>query len=163
MTNRQFIVSLVAGVALLIAGSAQQAQAKVFKPAQPTVAAPAPADLMPTPATPGANDKAESSCCCTPKCCPTPCVTYRHIGRPVRCCGCCECPKEICLTATNPCTCCPVNVPVCLPGCCKGAPCVTCRDPLLGEGLVKYKWCCGVTVTVRFLRCGNVHVTYHHA
>lgn len=97
--------------------------------------------------------------CCTP-CCPTPCITYRHCGlRKVKCCG-CEPPVSTTLCVKNPCTCCPVNVPVCLPSCCTGAPTVSCRGGILCDGVVNYDWCCGVSVSVKFKKCGDVIVTY---
>jgi hypothetical protein len=64
------------------------------------------------------------------------------------------------LHVKNPCTCCPVDVPVCLPNCCCGEPKIDCKKTLLGDGMVSYSWCCGVTVNIRFDRCGDVLVTY---
>jgi len=96
-------------------------------------------------------------------CCPTPCITYRHalldLGRLCRP-KCCKPPVKLVLQTKNPCTCCPVDVPVCLPGCCCDEPVVACRKTLLGEGIVTYDWCCGVSVTIRYKKCGNLLVTY---
>lgn len=103
---------------------------------------------------------------CTPSpcvCCPTPCIVYRHalldVGRLCRP-KCCKPPVKLVLATKNPCTCCPVDVPVCLPGCCCGEPKVDCRKTLIGEGLVTYDWCCGVSVSIRYKKCGEVVVTY---
>lgn len=96
-------------------------------------------------------------------CCPTPCITYRHavldLGRLCRP-KCCKPPIKAVLATKNPCTCCPVDVPVCLPGCCCDEPVVDCRKTLVGEGLVTYSWCCGVSVSIRYKKCGEVLVTY---
>jgi len=98
-------------------------------------------------------------------CCPTPCIKYRHALLPLRkpCCDPCKPPIKAVLCVKNPCTCCPVEVPVCLPSCCCGEPKVSCRKAVLGAGVVTYDWCCGVSVTVRFDKCGDVLVTYHGA
>jgi hypothetical protein len=106
----------------------------------------------------------DPSCCApVPVCCPQPCITYQHRGLcKVKCCG-CEPPVKTVLNVTNPCTCCPVAIPVCLPSCCTGCPDVNARGALFGDGVVSYNWCCGVRVTVRFKHCGDVVVTYHHA
>lgn len=96
-------------------------------------------------------------------CCPTPCITYRHAALDLsRLCRpkCCKPPVQLVLATKNPCTCCPVDVPVCLPGCCCGEPTVDCRKTLIGEGLVTYEWCCGVSVSIRYKKCGDVLVTY---
>lgn len=98
-------------------------------------------------------------------CCPTPCIKYRHALLPLckPCCDPCKPPIKAVLAVKNPCTCCPVEVPVCLPSCCCGEPKVSCRKAVLGAGVVTYDWCCGVSVTVRFDKCGDVLVTYHGA
>jgi hypothetical protein len=89
---------------------------------------------------------------------PTPCVSYRYAG--LRSVKCCLPPVKTCLTVMDPCTCCPVSIPVCLPGCCCGEPCVSKRNGLFARGIVTYDWACGVSVTVRFQRAGDVQVTY---
>lgn len=150
-------------VAAVVLSAAAPVEAKVFKlfgaaeeqlPAGPTPAptwAPAPVAMT----TMMGGD------CCRP-CCPTPCIKYRNaiFDCKVRCCDPCAPPVKAVLHVKNPCTCCPVDVPVCLPSCCCGEPCVECHQTLLGDGVVSYKWCCGVTVNVRFDRCGDVLVTY---
>lgn len=110
-------------------------------------AAPAPAaDAAPAAGAPMAGSMG-GSCCC-----PTPCITYRHRGHHKVCCGCAP-SYETVLCATNPRTCCPVNIPVCVPGCCTGAPTTTCH-----HNTVRYEWCCGYKVTVRFKHNGDVVV-----
>jgi len=109
----------------------------------------------------------DPSCCAPvppPVCCPTPCITYRHLFRPIACCGCPE-PVKMVLSVKNPCSCncCEVPVPVCLPGCCTGEPKVSCFHGLFACGCVQYDWCCGVSVVVKFKRSGELIVTYHHA
>ncbi|HVA49469.1 MAG TPA: hypothetical protein VNH11_24090 [Pirellulales bacterium] len=90
-------------------------------------------------------------------CCPQPCLIYRHRGHHRVCCGCAP-PVETVLTATNPCTCCPVAIPVCLPGCCNCPPTVSCHSGLFCAGVVEYDWSCGYRVTVRFKHNGEVVV-----
>ncbi|MBS0209027.1 MAG: hypothetical protein JSS27_08750 [Planctomycetes bacterium] len=149
---------------LLVAGLCNSADAKLFGRLQSDEEIPAPVMAAPGMAAPmiSAIPMAASlnagDCC--PPCCPTPCITYRHAGlRKVKCCG-CEPPVQTVLCVSNPCTCCPVNVPVCLPSCCTGAPAVACRGGILCDGVVTYDWCCGVTVSVKFKKCGDVVVTY---
>ena len=72
-----------------------------------------------------ANVSATEPSCCTPApqpCCPQPCI--RYIDRSCRktCCGDCQPPVQTVLKVVNPVTCCPVDVPVCLPACCEGCP-----------------------------------------
>ena len=61
---------------------------------------------------------------------------------------------------TSPETCCSVCVPVCLPCCCEGCPAEKARCTLIGKGQVRYDWCCGVSVIVRFKHGGDICVTY---
>ena len=89
-------------------------------------------------------------------CCPAPCITYRHRGHHRACCDCAP-SYETVLLPTNPSTCCPVAVPVCLPGCCQGAPSMSCHSGLF-HSVVRYDWCCGYSVTVRFKHNGDVVV-----
>jgi hypothetical protein len=117
------------------------------------------------------TNSADPSCCApvpppVAPCCPVPCITYRHLFRPIVCCGCpAPGPVKTVLTVKNPCTCacCDVAIPVCLPGCCTGEPKVSCHHGLFACGVVQYDWCCGVSVVIKFKRSGEVIVTYHHA
>ena len=111
----------------------------------------------------------EPVCCAEPTCgaapcCPQPCITYshKHAHRHKKCHSSC-CPEptyETVLMATSPETCCTVAVPVCLPMCCQGCPCESSRCTLLGCGQVRFDYCCGISVIVRFKKCGDVHVIY---
>jgi len=111
----------------------------------------------------------DPSCACEPdcgamSCCPTnPCIKYhhKHAHRHKHDRGCCPEPTyETVLTPTSPETCCTVAVPVCLPACCQGCPCESSRCTLLGCGQVRYDYACGVSVVVRFQKCGDILVTY---
>jgi hypothetical protein len=62
------------------------------------------------------------------------------------------------LTIVDPCTCCPVDVPVCLPACCTGEPTVCSGRGLLGRCVLTYTWCCGYQVTLRIKRNGDLIV-----
>jgi hypothetical protein len=158
---------LASGLAALVlsAGLAASATAGIFhhRHAEPGCAA-EPSCCMPEPIA-----YAEPSCCavepscCAAPCCPTnPCITYSHRG-----ChhkqrkGCCVEPTfETVLNVTSPETGCTVCVPVCLPACCEGCPVEKSHCTLFGKGKVRFDWCCGVSVIVRFSKCGDVHVTY---
>ena len=96
------------------------------------------------------------SCAPAAPCCPAPCITYRHHG-PKICCGCAPSVQTV-LVVNDPCTCCPVQIPVCLPSCCTGEPTVCCHKGFLGRDVVSYEWCCGFSVDVRFLRSGDIVV-----
>lgn len=98
--------------------------------------------------------------CATPEpaCCPKPCIIYRHCG-PKLCCGPCQPPKPIVLTVKDPCTCCEVEVTVCLPACCEGEPTVCSGKGFLCRDIVEYEWCCGYSVRVAFKKCGDLVVT----
>lgn len=88
--------------------------------------------------------------------CCDPCINYRDRS----CVSPCERTLKTELCVTDPCTCCDIKVPVCLPCCCDGAPTVCCRNGLFGRTVVRYDWCCGCSVQVTILRCGDVVVTY---
>ena len=96
--------------------------------------------------------------------CPTnPCIKYRHkhAHKHRKAAGCCPEPTyETVLTPTSPETCQTVAVPVCLPACCQGCPCESSRCTLLGCGQVRYDYACGVSVIVRFQKCGDILVIY---
>jgi len=88
-----------------------------------------------------------------------PCIIYRTRGRQLACCG-CEPPIQTILQVKDPASCCVVDVPVCLPGCCTDVPEVCDRCGLFGRGIVTYDWCCGFSVRVTFKLNGDVLVTY---
>ncbi len=95
-------------------------------------------------------------------CCPTVQACYRDLTRCRGCCDPCAAGVPLALKVCHPCTGCPVLVPVCVPACCTGCPQVFSRGALVGQGLVRFTWCCGFSATVRFDRCGDVLVTYRN-
>lgn len=70
-------------------------------------------------------------------------------------------PVEMVLQVQDPCTCCLVEVPVCIPACCTDVPTMDCHRGLLGRHVVSYNWCCGYHVKVVFDRHGCVTVHYY--
>ena len=90
--------------------------------------------------------------------CRQPCITYNYRGGRTSC-G-CERPIQTVLAVQNPCSCCPVTVPVCIPGCCVGEPKVCTDRGLFGRHIVWYEWCCGFSVKITFKRSGDMAVTY---
>lgn len=101
----------------------------------------------------------ESGCCDV--CAHKYCISYRklHVRRKV-CCGCCVEPYTTMLTVNDPCSCCPIEVPVCVPGCCTDAPSVSCRRGLFGRMIYTYTWCCGYTAKITLsTRRGTILVT----
>jgi hypothetical protein len=100
---------------------------------------------------------------CAPKPC-APTIIYLHHG----ClpCGCaCGSPVQTALEVKIPCgcTCTTTLIPVCLPACCTGTPQVTCHWGALGRGVVRYDYCCGVSVKIIIRRTGDFVVHYIHA
>jgi hypothetical protein len=99
---------------------------------------------------------APAGCC---DCCYNPCIEYRHAGLRRACC--CECGTiQTVLQVKDPCTCCVVAVPVCLPVCCTDTPEGCGRCGLFGRSIVRYDYCCGVSIIVTFNKCGDILVTY---
>jgi hypothetical protein len=87
------------------------------------------------------------------------CISYkRHCLGPK--CRCCEPPMTILLPVKEPCGCCVVEVPVCVPACCTDAPKVHCRRGLFGRYIVTYDWCCGNHVKIVMTRHGDLIVHY---
>jgi hypothetical protein len=76
---------------------------------------------------------------------------------------CCDCGPsyQTALTVIDPKTCCPIEVPVCLPSCCKGYPQSSGRDGLFGRGITNYNWCCGFSVRIVVGHHGDVTVHYY--
>ena len=109
---------------------------------------------MATIATPAAAAPARAAICAD-DCC-RPYVYY--LNRP--CHDRCHPQATYRLAVCHPCTGCPVEVDVCLPACCSGAPCVSGRRTIFGAGLVHYDWDCGYGVTIRFMKCGDLKVAY---
>jgi hypothetical protein len=116
----------------------------------PTCATPAPTCAAPAP-----------SCCAPAPCCPAPTIVYRHRHKHCKvCCGCCEpAPISTVLSAKNPCTGCPVEIPLCIPGCTSGAPKVCCDTGIFGRDVQWYEWPNGFAAKVAFTHHGDVIVT----
>lgn len=94
-----------------------------------------------------------------PKCCYKPCITYREAGCCKKCCA--SGPEiQMILKVQDPKSCCTVDVPVCVPACCKDTPCVSSRSALFCRGVVWYDWNCGFSVKIVFKHCGDLVVTY---
>jgi hypothetical protein len=143
-TKRVLFSSLCFAAALVFLAQAAQARLTPQTPAEPVSLS---------------TNLSNLGDCCAPKapCCPKPCITYRHRG-PKLCCG-CEAPVKTVLKVKDPCTCCEIEVPVCLPACCKGEPTVCCGAGFLGRDVVTYEWCCGFSVRVAFKHSGDLIVT----
>ena len=100
---------------------------------------------------------------CEPVCCKTynPCIKYCDRRCRRSCCDSCAPMQKLVLHVQDPCCCkCAVDVPVCIPACCEGEPCVTDRCGIL-KGVVWYKWDCGFKLRVEIARCGDLTVTYY--
>jgi hypothetical protein len=147
LSKRLLLTALVLGTMLALAHT-QTAQARLTRSPDARLAALSALSTSATAETIGTPE---------PACCPQPCITYRHCGRKI-CCG-CQPPKSIVLTVKDPCTCCDVQVPVCVPACCDGEPTVCTGKGFLCRDIVEYEWCCGFYVRVAFKKCGDLIVT----
>ncbi len=67
--------------------------------------------------------------------------------------------QKVVLEVCHPKTCCKIEVPVCIPCCCQGAPCVRFEHTLLGHGRTVFTWSCGYEVAVRYTCCGGISVS----
>ncbi len=143
---------LIAALALLVAAfvTVGGAEARLFRAQEQAPAPAAEAHAVPVPVvTTGCTD------CCAPKYC----IVYRkHHARRSVCCGCCNGPMQMMLQIQDPCTCCPIEIPVCVPGCCTDAPCVTSSRGLFGRTITEYSWCCGFRVRIVLTRSNTVIV-----
>lgn len=146
MRSRRSLITTLALAAILLA-SAHMAQARRARATDARTAS----------LSKSLGGHAEPGCCAPEPACYEPCIKYRHCG-PKLCCG-CEPGKPIVLKVTDPCTCCEVEVPVCLPACCKGEPSVCTGKGFLCRDIVEYEWCCGFYVRVAFKKCGDLVVT----
>jgi len=97
---------------------------------------------------------------CAPVCCSRN-ICYRHHKG----CGCYDpCKKmDLILQVKDPCACCLVEVPVCIPACCMTNPQVCNYKGFLHRQVVEYSWACGFRLTVVFDRRGDVTVHYYGA
>lgn len=67
-------------------------------------------------------------------------------------------PQTIILNVCHPCTGCQYDIPVCIPGCVQGAPCVRFERTLIGHGRTVFEWSCGHRVIVRYPHGGGYRV-----
>jgi hypothetical protein len=67
---------------------------------------------------------------------------------------------ELTMVTQNPADGCFYEIPLCVPECCIGEPQVTSQCGLLGRGVVKYCYACGLEVEVIFRLRGDVKVEY---
>jgi hypothetical protein len=164
--NRRAMLTALAVCALGVLASS--AEARRFRqdppapPAPPAAAAPAsPSDVAPpAAAAPAAAVPVYASGCCegATACC-DPCIKYRH--RRNRCFKCCSTgTTSSVLRVKDPCSCCYIDVPVCMPCCVTGAPCVNTRCGLFGRTIVEYSWDCGYRIEVTLTKRGDAIVTY---
>ena len=86
-------------------------------------------------------------------------ISYRHHHLGPKC-RCCQPPINMILQVKEPCGCCLIDVPVCVPGCCAGVPEVQCRRGLFGRQIVTYDWCCGNHLKIVMTRHGDLTVHY---
>jgi hypothetical protein len=67
--------------------------------------------------------------------------------------------QNVVLEVCHPKTGCKIDVPVCIPCCCQGPPCVRFEHTLLGHGRTVFTWQCGYEVAVRYTCCGGIRVS----
>lgn len=92
------------------------------------------------------------------KCCPRD-ICYRHHKGCV-CFDPCK-TTPLVLQVKDPCACCLVEVPVCMPTCCSGDPKVCCHKGFMHRQVVEYSWDCGFSLKVVFDRKGDIVVHYY--
>jgi hypothetical protein len=85
-------------------------------------------------------------------------VAYRHHHPRTEPCG---ARHEAVLLVKDPCACCLVQVPVCLPCCCQGEPEVCSHKGVLCRDVTEFTWCSGYRVRVVIDRHGCVVVHYN--
>jgi hypothetical protein len=66
--------------------------------------------------------------------------------------------QKVVLEVCHPKTGCKLEVPVCIPCCCQGPPCVRFEPTLIGPGRTVFTWPCGHEVIVRYGICGGYRV-----
>ena len=67
--------------------------------------------------------------------------------------------QQVVLEVCHPRTGCTLQVPVSMPLCCQGAPCVRFQRTLLGPGKTVFTWACGYEVVVRYTHHGGYRVS----
>lgn len=90
--------------------------------------------------------------------CDDRCIKYKHHITLRKTGSKCVEPIKTILVVKDPCNCCEVEIPVCLPGCCTGEPKLCSHPGILGRNIVEYEWCCGFRVKIVFDRCGDITV-----
>ncbi len=91
------------------------------------------------------------------------CVRYvQHHPRRKTCCDCGPSFQTV-ISVVDPKTCCPIDVPVCLPACCQGYPQSDGRAGIFGRGITNFCWGCGYRVRVVVGHRGDVTVHYYGA
>lgn len=154
LNRRVFAIALAVCALGVLTSTAEARRLRQDPPAAPTPPA-SPSDAAPAAAAP----VYASGCCADAKPCCDPCIKYRH--RRNRCFKCCECGTTSCtLRVKDPCCCCYIDVPVCMPCCVKGEPCVSTRCGLFGRTIVEYSWDCGYRIEVAMTKHGDAIVTY---
>ncbi|MEX2185584.1 MAG: hypothetical protein WD875_02275 [Pirellulales bacterium] len=152
MTNRRLFIAAVAALAVSLTASTASARRLQDPPPPPA----SPSDVAPPAA---AAPVYASGCCDAAKPCCDPCIKYRH--RRNRCFKCCSCDTTCAtLRVKDACCCCYIDVPVCVPCCCEGKPCVSTRCGLFGRTVVEYSWDCGYRIEVTMTKRGDAVVTY---
>jgi hypothetical protein len=142
-----FRISLAA--LAVVAMSAVVAQAK-----QEVLQAPAKAAAGQSNNTSASSDSSRSAP--PPKYCQR-CISYKHHLTLRR--TCCTCKTiNVVLQVYDPCCCCCVDVPVCIPACCCGAPSQWSRGGLIARSVTHFRWCCGYRVKVVMGPRGNLVV-----
>jgi hypothetical protein len=154
MTNRRLFLAAAAVLALGLTASTASARRLQDPPPPPQ----SPSDVAPPPAEAGPPVYASGCCDACQPCC-DPCIKYRH--RRNRCFKCCSCETtSAVLRVKDCCCCCYIDVPVCIPCCCEGKPCVSTRCGLFGRTIVEYSWDCGYRIEVTMTKRGDAIVTY---
>ncbi len=92
-------------------------------------------------------------------CCDQRKITYRKHRLLKRvCCDPCLPSVNMVLQVMDPCTGCPVDVPVCVPGCCASLPAICPRKGLFGCPITDFNWCCGYRIRIVMKRNGDLIV-----
>ncbi len=135
------LIRVILPVLLVVVAFGSAAEARLARQ-QPTAPAPAP----------------KVATCEAVKCCPRNICYKHHPG-----CGCYDSCKrmELILQVKDPCACCVVEVPVCIPACCTAAPTVCCYKGFLRRQVVEYSWACGFKLKVVFDKHGDIVVHYY--
>ena len=93
--------------------------------------------------------------------CQASCVSYRYHRLGSHCkFDRCDMHPSIVLVK-DPCTCCCIEVPVCVPCCCTAVCSVDCRHGLFGKTIYEYCWDCGFRMEVAVHKNGDMIVHYY--